>query len=126
MQSQDQKPKILDQVRSIMRLHHYSIHTERSYIDWIKRYIAFHLMKSREDLAGGERKIEVFLTHLAVDEQVASATQNQAMNEVVMHALGLVVAEEVLLWICHAMVGSWCRVPWPRRYEQDRGDPPVL
>lgn len=83
MQSQDQKPKILDQVRSIMRLHHYSIHTERSYIDWIKRYIAFHLMKSREDLAGGERKIEAFLTHLAVDEQVASATQNQAMNALV-------------------------------------------
>ena len=83
MQSQDQKPKILHQVRSIMRLHHYSIHTERSYIDWIKRYIAFHLMKSREDLAGGERKIEAFLTHLAVDEQVASATQNQAMNALV-------------------------------------------
>ena len=30
-------------------------------------------MKSREDLANGERKIEAFLTHLAVDEQVASA-----------------------------------------------------
>ena len=83
MQSQDQKPKILDQVRSVMRLHHYSIHTERTYIDWIKRYIAFHRMKSREDLANGERKIEAFLTHLAVDEQVASATQNQAMNALV-------------------------------------------
>ena len=83
MQSQDQKPKILDHVRSVMRLHHYSIHTERTYIDWIKRYIAFHRMKSREDLANGERKIEAFLTHLAVDEQVASATQNQAMNALV-------------------------------------------
>ncbi len=40
-------------------------------------------MKSREDLANGERKIEAFLTHLAVDEQVASATQNQAMNALV-------------------------------------------
>ncbi|MBI5376299.1 MAG: phage integrase N-terminal SAM-like domain-containing protein [Candidatus Schekmanbacteria bacterium] len=62
MQSQDQKPKILDQVRSIMRLHHYSIHTERTYINLIKRYIAFHRMKSRKDLANGERRIEAFLT----------------------------------------------------------------
>jgi hypothetical protein len=46
MQSQDQKPKILDQVRDVMRLHHYSIHTERTYLDWIKRFIAFHRMKS--------------------------------------------------------------------------------
>ena len=83
MESQDQKPKIFEQIRSIMRLHHYSIHTERSYIDWVRRYIAFHQMKSREDLAGGEPKIEAFLTHLAVDEQVASATQNQAMNALV-------------------------------------------
>lgn len=57
----------MDQVRNIMRLHHYSIHTERTYIDWIKRYIAFHRMKSRDDLANGESKIEAFLTPLAVD-----------------------------------------------------------
>ena len=36
-----------------MRLHHYSIHTERSYTDWIKRYIHFHHMRSREDLTNG-------------------------------------------------------------------------
>jgi integron integrase len=66
-----------------MRLHHYSIHTERTYLDWIKRYIAFHRMKSRDDLAEGEKKIEAFLTHLAVDERVAAATQNQAMNALV-------------------------------------------
>ena len=40
-------------------------------------------MKSRDDLAAGERKIEAFLTHLAIDEHVASATQNQAMNALV-------------------------------------------
>ncbi len=83
MQSQDSNVKILDQIRQVMRLHHYSIHTERTYLDWIKRYIAFHRMKSRDDLAEGEKKIEAFLTHLAVDERVASATQNQAMNALV-------------------------------------------
>ena len=75
MQSQETKIKLLDQIRQVMRLHHYSIHTERTYLDWIKRYIAFHRMKSREDLAEGEKKIEAFLTHLAVDEKVAGASQ---------------------------------------------------
>jgi hypothetical protein len=37
-----------------MRWHHYSIHTERSYLDWIKRYALFHRMRSPEDLAGAE------------------------------------------------------------------------
>ena len=43
----------------------------------------FHGMTSRADLAGGEKKIEAFLTHLAVDSHVAPATQNQAMNALV-------------------------------------------
>ena len=42
MEGQEQKPKLLAEVRRKMRLHHYSIHTERSYIDWIKRYVGFH------------------------------------------------------------------------------------
>jgi len=83
MEGQEEKPKLLEQVRNIMRLHHYSIHTERTYSDWIKRYIHFHQMKCREDLAGAEGKIEAFLTHLAVQGKVAPATQNQAMNALV-------------------------------------------
>lgn len=83
MQSQDQKPKILDQVCDTMCLRHYSIHTERTCLDWIKRYIDFQRMKSRDDLADGESKIEAFLTHLAVEAHVASATPNQAMNALV-------------------------------------------
>jgi site-specific recombinase XerD len=74
---------LLDEVRQVMRLQHYSIHTERSYVDWIKRFVRFHQMKSREDLTEGERKIEAFLTHLALEENVAAATQNQAMNALV-------------------------------------------
>ncbi len=75
--------KILDEVRDVMRLHHYSIHTERTYCDWIKRYIRYHNMTSRQDLIDGEAKIEAFLTHLAVDKDVAPSTQNQAMNALV-------------------------------------------
>lgn len=83
MESQDQNPKLLDLVRRVMRLHPYSIHTERSYIDWIKRYVHFHKMSSRVDLADGERKIEAFLTDLAMNAKVSPSTQNQAMNALV-------------------------------------------
>ena len=36
------KPKLLDQVRLILRTKHYSLRTEKSYINWIKRFIIFH------------------------------------------------------------------------------------
>ena len=75
--------KLLDEVRDVMRLHHYSIHTERTYRDWIKRYLGYHEMRGRQDLIDGEAKIEAFLTHLAVDKTVAPSTQNQAMNALV-------------------------------------------
>ena len=44
------KLKLLDQVREVMRLKHYSIRTERCYCDWIRRFIRFHAMKARDDL----------------------------------------------------------------------------
>ena len=53
------KLKLLDQVREVMRLKHYSIRTVASYRDWIKRYIKFHGMKSREELAPAEAKMEL-------------------------------------------------------------------
>ena len=74
------KLKLLDQVREVMRLKHYSIRTERSYCDWIRRYIRFHAMRSREDLSGAEPKIEQFLSDLAVNGHVSASTQNQAFN----------------------------------------------
>lgn len=75
--------KLLDDVRNVMRLLHYSIRTEHSYCDWIKRYVQYHKMTSRDDLQDAENKIEAFLTHLAVDKQLSSSTQNQAMNALV-------------------------------------------
>jgi len=81
--TRSQQPKLLDEVRKVLRLHHYSIHTERSYVDWILRFVRFHGMRSREDLLPAEPKIESFLTDLAVHGNVAPATQNQAMNALV-------------------------------------------
>ena len=81
--SMSKNRKLLDEVRDVMRLHYYSIHTERMYSDWIKRYIRYHRMTDRQDLIDGEAKVEAFLTHLAVDKTVAPSTQNQVMNALV-------------------------------------------
>ena len=51
--------------------------TEKSYVDWIRRFILFH--GKRHPLDMGSREVELFLTHLAVDRQVAASTQNQAL-----------------------------------------------
>ncbi len=71
-------PKLLDQVRNKLRVKHYSIRTEQSYTDWIKRYILFHGKRHPNEM--GAEDIEAFLTHLAVIGNVASATQNQAKS----------------------------------------------
>jgi integron integrase len=76
-------PKLLDEMRGVLRLHHYSIHTERSYLEWVVRYVRFHRMQSRADLQPAEAKIEAFLTDLAAKQNVAPSTQNQAMNALV-------------------------------------------
>ncbi len=50
------KLKLMDQVREVLRLRHYAIRTEACYCDWIRRYIRFHQMKSREELVPGTAK----------------------------------------------------------------------
>jgi Phage integrase, N-terminal SAM-like domain len=75
------KPKkLLDQVRDAIRLKHYSYRTEESYVYWIRRYILFHNKQHPKDMGGAE--LETFLTHLAVQEQVAASTQNQALSAI--------------------------------------------
>jgi integron integrase len=75
------KLKLLDQMREVMRLKHYSIRTERCYCDWARRYIQFHRMKLRDELfADPKAKLEMFLSDLAVHGRVTPATQNQAFN----------------------------------------------
>ena len=75
--------KILDDMRDVMRRRHYSIRTERSYCEWVKRFVLHFNMKSRDDLSEGEKKIETYLTFLARDRNVAPSTQNQALNALV-------------------------------------------
>jgi hypothetical protein len=73
-----QKKKLLDIVREQIRVRHYSMKTERTYIGWIKRYIFFHQKKHPIDM--GKAEIEAFLTYLAVDRKVSATTQNLKVN----------------------------------------------
>lgn len=77
MQPELKKPKILDQVRTVLRVKHYSYRTEQNYIHWIKRYIYFHNKTHPKDLNG--KDISRFISHLALKDKVAASTQNQAL-----------------------------------------------
>lgn len=76
-------PRLMEQMRDKLRLNHYAKRTERAYLDWVTNYLRFHReaqgdwVHPRELGAAG---IEAFLTHLAVNRQVAAATQNQALS----------------------------------------------
>ena len=74
------KPRLLDQARDTLRAHRYSLRTEESYLQWIKRYILFHGKRHPSDL--DEQHIAAFLTHLAVEKHVAASTQNQALSAI--------------------------------------------
>jgi site-specific recombinase XerD len=71
-------PKLLDRVRQSIRLKHYSYRTEQTYVSWIKRYILFHNKQHPQDM--GVEEVPAFLSHLAVVDQVAASTQNQALS----------------------------------------------
>jgi hypothetical protein len=77
-QGHEQRPKLLDHVRAAIRTRHYSVRTEKAYVQWIKRFIFFH--QKRHPLEMGEAEVGQFLSNLACERQVSASTQNQALN----------------------------------------------
>jgi len=75
------KPKLLDQVRTLIRRRHYSLRTEAAYVSWIRRFILFH--NKRHPKGMGKVEIEAFLNDLVLKRGVAAATQAQALNAIV-------------------------------------------
>jgi len=75
-----QQPKLLEQVVAKLRVKHYSMRTEKAYVDWIKRYILHHGKRHPKDM--GVAEVEAFLTHLAVERNVSASTQNQAKSAI--------------------------------------------
>src|SRR5687768_3758874 len=70
-------PGLLDALREAIRLRHYSLRTEKAYVDWVRRFIRFHGRRHPREL-GGEH-VQAFLSSLAVQRHVAASTQNQAL-----------------------------------------------
>src|SRR4029079_6279938 len=69
--------KLLDLVSTVARLKHLSIRTEKAYRHYIKRFIIFHGLRHPEEM--GEQEIRAYLSHLAIDRNVAASTQNVAL-----------------------------------------------
>jgi integron integrase len=74
--------KLMEQVRQVLRYHHYAYRTETTYCYWIVRYIRFFNAK-RHPKDMGKLEIEAFLSHLAVEGKVAASTQRQALNAII-------------------------------------------
>jgi len=76
------KLKLMDQIRQVLRYHHYAYRTEKTYCDWILRYIKFHGAK-KHPINMGKSEIEAFLSSLAVLGNVSASTQRQALNAII-------------------------------------------
>src|SRR5262249_50674914 len=74
-------PRLLDPVRQLLRVRHYSPRTEDCYAQWVKRFVLFHGKRHPREMGAAEA--EAFLTHLATEGHVAASTQNQAFNALV-------------------------------------------
>lgn len=73
--------RLMDQVRETLRFYHYAYNTEKSYVNWILKFIRFNGKRHPKEM--GKLEIERFLSHLAVNRDVAAATQNQAFNAII-------------------------------------------
>ncbi len=65
-----------ERLRDCLRVGHYAYATEQTYVGWVRRYVVFHGWRRPSALEA--EHVHAFLRHLAVEEQVASSTQNQA------------------------------------------------
>ncbi len=88
--------RLMDQVREVLRYHHYAIRTEGAYVKWILAFIRFNQKRHPKEM--GKAEIEAFLSDLAVNKNCAQATQSQALNAIVFlykRVLGMPVAEDL-------------------------------
>jgi integron integrase len=97
-------PMLLDKVRETIRLKHYSKRTEEAYVHWIRQYLRHYKPRHPRELGASE--IEAFLTHLAVEQQVAASTQNQALS-----ALLFLYREVLQLDLADSLRFTWAERP---------------
>ena len=102
----DNKPKLLDRVRSACRVRGYSLHTERAYCQWTKRYVLHHGTRHPREMGAAE--VRSYLTYLAKERDVAASTQNQALS-------ALLFLYQDVLDIDLGEVGTFVRAKRPTR-----------
>ncbi len=72
-----------------MRAAHYAMNTEKSYWNWIRRFLFYNKMRHPNEMA--ESEVSNFLSHLATREHVSQSTQRQALSALLFlyrHVLG--------------------------------------
>jgi len=72
------KPRLLDEVRRVIRLNHYSRRTEKAYVFWVRQFILHQGKRHPREMGG--REVSDFLSWLATGRDVAASTQNQALS----------------------------------------------
>jgi len=72
--------ELVERVSDVIRVKHYSLRTEKTYIDWIKRFIIFHNKKHPKDM--GVDEVQAYITHLATARTLSASSQNQALSAI--------------------------------------------
>ena len=106
MEEGTRPPRLLDRLREAIRVRHYSIRTEESYVGWARRFILFHNKSHPSSM--GAVEVNAFLTHLAVNDNVSASTQNQALSAILF--LYKHVLDDPLPWLSDVV-----RADRPRR-----------
>lgn len=92
-----QPKKLLDQMSDILRTKQYSARTEKTYLEWVRRYILFHNKRHPREM--GAPEINAFITHLVTQKNISASTQNQALSAVLFlyrHVLNLDLDQSLL------------------------------
>jgi integron integrase len=80
-ENDNEQPRLSVRVHELLRRLHYRPRTEKSYIDWMSRFVRYHDLRPPEEM--GTPEVVAFLTHLAVDRHVSAATQRQALSALI-------------------------------------------
>lgn len=70
----------IDRMRQVIRRQHKALATEDAYVHWLRRFI--RAVRQMPPQLSSEKKLEKFLTDLAVEHVVSASTQNQAFNAI--------------------------------------------
>ncbi|MCX7010593.1 MAG: integron integrase [Kiritimatiellaeota bacterium] len=98
---------LLENLRQVIRERHYALTTERTYLEWVRRFLAFHNYADPRTLPA-EQALHAYLTYLADERYVAASTQNQALN-------ALIFLFTQVLRLPVGALGEFSRAKRPRR-----------